>query len=397
MIPRLLFVSFVFVTLAVTAIDALSSSLLRPPTSGVSRRGQRLLQLHARESSNELLSLLSSNTGEEDEDEGSIKHAISVLETSFRSSNNFTDNERNDPNRFDPLIGLYEVKSVLTTDKRDNPVGGKWTRKNGLAQRLFRTRTMFQHLVPFNATGLSRLENAVAEAVNVISLDALDGLLRITIILRGDATPLSSEELIQMNTNRTITPLTNLAVRAHFDPPRVFFGKRKKGKEYSYLALKLGPVSSVILDTTFYDKMVRVGMGGTSGTRFVFTATTVEEAREYEALLSQPSSGNKVKVLTRLGGIMAASLYVAFGSRAGAGKLGVYASKLASAIANAKITAAALGLVGKWKPWIVNGMRTIAGITSVISGIAMALILFSSGGIEKDGIAMPGSSSPSPK
>merc|ERR1712086_657640 len=185
--------------------------------------------------------------------------------------------------------------------------------------------------------------------------------------------PLSSEELIQMNTNRTITPLTNLAVRAHFDQPRIFFGKRKKGKEYSYLALKLGPISSVILDTTFYDKMVRVGMGGTSGTRFVFTATTVEEAREYEALLSQPTSGNKKKVLTRLSGVMAASLYVAFGSRAGAGKFGLYASKLASVIANVRITATALGLVEIWKPWLAIGTRTIAGMTSVISGIAMAL------------------------
>mmetsp|Transcript_864 Transcript_864/g.1780 ORF Transcript_864/g.1780 Transcript_864/m.1780 type:complete len:258 (-) Transcript_864:162-935(-) len=255
---------------------------------------------------------------------------------------------------------------------------------------------MFQHLVPFNATGLSlalRSETAVAEAINVISLDALDGLLRIAIILRGDAVPLSLEERLQLNTNRTITPLTNLVVRAYFDPPRIFFGKRKKGNNYSYLPLKLGPTSSVLLDTTFYDSKVRVGMGGTSGTRFVFTSTAEEEAKEYEALLNQPSSGNKRKVLTRLCAIMAASLYVAFGRSVGADKLlEIYASKAASIIANAKITAAALGLVKTLKPWTMIGMRIMAGVSSVISGIALLLILFSSGGIERDGMER----SPSP-
>mmetsp|Transcript_21099 Transcript_21099/g.36289 ORF Transcript_21099/g.36289 Transcript_21099/m.36289 type:complete len:205 (+) Transcript_21099:362-976(+) len=204
-----------------------------------------------------------------------------------------------------------------------------------------------------------------------------------------------------MNTNRTITPLSNLAVRAYFDPPRIFFGKRKKTNtnDYSYLPLQFGPTSSVILDTTYYDKAVRVGMGGTSGTRFVFTSTTDEEAREYEALLDiNPSSSiNKRKALTRLSGILAVSLYVMFGQhRMGADvkRLGRYASKVASALADAKmVTATVGGLVQKLTPWAVAGTRVIAAVTSLLSGIAMLLILFSTGGIERDG--MP-SSSPSP-
>jgi hypothetical protein len=56
----------------------------------------------------------------------------------------------------------------------------------------------------------------------VVSLDAFDGLLRVTVILRGDAVPLSIEERFQMNANRTIAPLTNLAVQAVFDQPRIF-------------------------------------------------------------------------------------------------------------------------------------------------------------------------------
>merc|ERR1712194_589811 len=96
--PPVLFV-VVFVTSAVTTIGALGVSRtlqasstvpspLRLPTSGVSIRGQRLLQLqlHARASSNELLSLLSSNTGEKVQNEDNIKGAISALESSFRSS-----------------------------------------------------------------------------------------------------------------------------------------------------------------------------------------------------------------------------------------------------------------------------------------------------------------------
>ena len=98
---------------------------------------------------------------------------------------------------------------------------------------------------------LSTNYNSVAEAVNVVSLDALNGLLRIAVILRGDAVPLSSDELLELNSNRTITPLTNLAVRAYFDPPRIYFGKRKDINKYSYLPLQLGPTSSVILDTTY--------------------------------------------------------------------------------------------------------------------------------------------------
>ena len=56
----------------------------------------------------------------------------------------------------------------------------------------------------------------------VVLLDAFDGLLRVTVILRGDAVPLSIEERFRMNANRTIAPLTNLAVRAAFDQPRIF-------------------------------------------------------------------------------------------------------------------------------------------------------------------------------
>mmetsp|Transcript_16348 Transcript_16348/g.29500 ORF Transcript_16348/g.29500 Transcript_16348/m.29500 type:complete len:460 (+) Transcript_16348:48-1427(+) len=392
---------------------------------------QHQLQLQAHElPSDELLSLLSSsvsdtttttdvdsgaddNNDQKDENEDKIKNAIASLESSFLSSSTSSNNNK----RFQPLIGLYEVTKVLPTKKGDNPVGGKWTRKNGLAQKLFRTRTTFQHLLPLEEPQTAtrseskeeKTEVAVAQAVNVVSLDALNGLLRITVILRGDAIPLSSDERFQLNTdaNRTIAPLTDLAVRAYFDPPRIYFGKRrkkslKKGEggddEYSYLPLQIGPSSSVILDTTYCDKMVRIGMGGTSGTRFVFTTTEVEEAKEYEGLLNLSSKGNKGKVLRRLVMTLAVSLYYAVFGNDGVGKITTCVSRLASrfvkaAGSNAKITAFGLGVVAKMKPWAMTGMRIAAGLTSIVSGIAMLLILFSSGGIERDGVSQ---SSPSP-
>lgn len=388
-----LLIGFIFSSAAVVTIDAFSSPSLNIGRVSM-RRGNRL-QLQAHQLSDELISLLSAEKDDQDDDK--VKSAVTSLESTFHSSSDITtDEENDDPSRFDPLIGLYEVKSVLSKNKKDNPVGGKWTRSNGLAQKLFQTRATFQHLLPFNATGQVRSEEAVAEAINIVGLDALGGLLRATVILRGDAVPLSSEELCEMNTNRTITPLTNLAVRAYFDPPRIFFGKRTKGNKYSYLPLQIGPNSSVVLDTTYYDKLVRIGMGGTSGTRFVFTSTAVEEAKEYEALLKIPYA-KKRKVIGSLVGIMAASLYVALGrSSVGLNKLGLYASKAARVIANAKLTASALSFVKSTRPLIITGMRIVAGMTSVLSGIAMLLVLFSSGGIERDGVSRSQQTPPSP-
>ncbi|KAL7524838.1 hypothetical protein ACHAWF_001106, partial [Thalassiosira exigua] len=198
--------------------------------------------------SDRLLSLLAAD--ESDQDEGAVREEISSLEASFRASRDgAVADADDDEGRFDPLLGLYGVAAVLTRNPKDNPVGGKWTRKKGWAHRLFRTRTPYQHLLPCNSTGLSggfekekdaaaeAAEKAVAEAVNVISLDALGGLFRIAVVLRGDATPLSSEELRSTNANRTdssaaeadsLAPLSDLAVRANFDAPRIYLGRRKE-------------------------------------------------------------------------------------------------------------------------------------------------------------------------
>ena len=388
--------------------------------------------------SKKLLSLLSSSGNNSTDDEVGkpkllVKNEIAILESEFQHMSDPCNNDTfSSLSRFEPLLGLYEVKSVITSNPKENPVGGKWTRSNGVVQKYFTTRSAFQHLLPFNATGQSlssslssssssasssspppSLLSPVAEAVNVVSLDAFNGTFRITIVLRGDVVPLSSGERQERNTMNQTSPtsitvpiqLSNLAVRAYFDPPRIYFGKRRRcnrwkeeergstgascgggalgSNEYSYFPLQLGPVSSVILDTTYYDKEVRIGMGGTSGTRFVFASTNKEEANEYQALLKIPYV-KKYKVATMLGLLLAASLNVAFPDMLGRSFTSRLMSKAAAILASPPGTVPLASSMARSPLRLGMRLFRLAGGTiSVFSAMALIAILVSSGGIER--------------
>jgi hypothetical protein len=224
------------------------------------------------------------------------------------------DEEGGNSSRFAPLIGLYDVSFVRTVREGDNPVGGKWTRKDGLAQKLLRTRRSFQHVLPVNSTGLGSTAATVAapggdrpvvgEVVNVVSLDALWGLLRTTIILRGDAVPLNQTERV----TGTVQPLSSLAVRALFDAPRIVLGRTGR-----LLNINVGPRSSVVLDSPYVDDKIRLGLGGISGTRFVFERCPEkdDEANEFRALLAK-KPWSKFKTLTGLSALTGMGLYGAY-------------------------------------------------------------------------------------
>ncbi len=144
-------------------------------------------------------------------------------------------------------------------------------------------------------------------------------------------------------------------------------------------------MSSVVLDTTYCDRLVRIGRGGTSGTCFLFASTNAKEASEYAALMTIPTVKRR-SAIGKMGMIMAASLYITFGC-AGAEKLVPYASMLKSAIANSEITAATLRFRKRSRPLTFMALRIFGGITSAMSGILMMVLLFSSGGIKRDGVS----------
>lgn len=231
-----------------------------------------------------------------------IKQVISNLEKEYA----VTKTDHDDISRFEPLIGYYNVSYVQSVKENDNPVGGKWTRNNNRVKRqLIHTRRTLQHILPVNTTGLMNRgdkRSVVAEAVNVISLDVFWKLIRLSVILRGDAKSLSKEERDEIQNKRkdvrSIQPtLSNLAVRAYFDPPRIIVGK--SGRFFNF---QIGPPSSVVLDTSYIDEKVRIGVGGTSGTRFVFKKCSEDDndAKEFFSLL-QRRPMNRSTLLAFLG------------------------------------------------------------------------------------------------
>lgn len=287
-------------------------------------------QIHSVSKTDELLDLVRSEVSKEPKTAARIGTIIDDLETTYKSP---SDDSKD---RFQNLIGNYNVSYVKSIQAGDNPVGGKWTRSNGIAQRILRTRRTLQHILPVNTTGIGASvsrngETVVGEAVNVISLEALFGLVHLTVVLRGDAVPLTMEE--RTNATRVVQPLTSQAVKALFDSPRIILGKT--GRIFN---INIGPDSLVLLDTNYCDDKIRIGMGGTSGTRFVFARCSEgdDEAEEYMKLL-QRKPAKKKKALLVLGAIASTGAYgaVAKGARLIGGTLCVASVLFGTLIATA--------------------------------------------------------------
>ena len=210
-----------------------------------------------------------------------------------------------DDNPFANLRGLYEVSFVKTLQEGENPVGGAWTRKTGLLSKLFKQRRSFQHILGKNETGYSSGDfAAVGEVVNVISLCALWSCVRATVLLRGDILPLTSSERAQ----EKYKSLTQRAVRAVFDSPRIVFGRTGR-----LVNINVGPKTSLVLDTPYVDEKARIGVGARSGTRFVFRRCPLSdvEANEFRSLLSRRPA-RKTKVFATLAAVTAAGVTSAF-------------------------------------------------------------------------------------
>ena len=259
----------------------------------------------------------------ERDNKSEIRQLIQQLEDSYvapplliagsSSADSTTTSSSSSSQIFNKLIGYYNVSYTIKLEDdntdTDNPVGGKWTKSNGIAQQLLSTKRSMQHVLPTNTTGLllssttnnTQHNNVVAEAINVIILRAFWGLFHVHVLLRGDAIPAvddppkrprskkkkkkKDKEDDLVASRAKLPTLSNRAVRVYFDPPRIVletFGKRQ------LFNLNVGPTSSVVLDTTYVDNdKLRIGMGGTSGTRFVFSKCDETKDTEVKECINQ--------------------------------------------------------------------------------------------------------------
>jgi hypothetical protein len=271
-----------------------------------------------------------------------IKDLIEQLTTTSSNTTMDDDDDDNDEAKFlDDLIGYYNVSYTLTSNSKDNPVGGKWTR----SQSLWNIKRTMQHVLPLNS---EKNDAAVAQVVNLIYLECLWGILPIWIILRGDAVLISKdnneqvqEQYSKKKRQQLVPNLSKRTVRAYFDKPRIALGK---------VLISFGPTSSVVLDTPYMDNRIRLGVGGTSGTKFVFRRLPKDDKEAIDAwkwILEKPSMITKN---------------------------------------NSSLSLLIVGLLSSYGWTILRGVsKYVSGISAFLSFASLGLVLSSTGGIETRG------------
>lgn len=179
---------------------------------------------------------------------------------------------------FTALVGNYSVACTLPAHADERPVGGRWNARWTVLQA-------WQHILPPSSDNDKQADKdtprPVAEVVNMIAL-RLFSLVTIHVLLRGPAYPLMDRP----------TGLSPRTVRAQFAPPRIVLARR--------WAMTIGPPSSVVLDTPYVDDRIRLGVGGTSGSRFVFVRTR-NDVDDWRTLYHIRPVGQQ----TLVGGLMA--------------------------------------------------------------------------------------------
>ena len=155
----------------------------------------------------------------------------------------------------------------------------------------------------------SSKSSAIAQVINVITLSLFFEILPVTILLRGECVPLSKDDNEQVKEQYSkkkrqelVPNISSRAVRAYFDQPRIAIGKK---------LFAFGPTSSVVLDTTYIDDRIRIGVGGTSGTKFIFSRLQKDdkEALAWKWLLEQPTAITKKKAAFFMGLLCGLSCY----------------------------------------------------------------------------------------
>jgi len=175
--------------------------------------------------------------------------------------------------RLDPFKDpqLYRKCTVAyvgqESSDKSNAAGGKFRGRVGRA--VFRVDELYQHILKDDARGVI--------AVNMI-LFRVFGLLPGCAILKGDVSRVSRQN--------------KLRARAAFDPPVLAFGALERG---TFLSFRVGPESTVELDTTFLGRQVRISRGASTGTAFVFQPTHPQDqmADLWEQVLARKAIGSR--------------------------------------------------------------------------------------------------------
>jgi hypothetical protein len=269
----------------------------------------------------------------------------------------------------------------------------------------------------------------VAQVVNAIKLDCLWGLVCLWVVLRGDAVPLWSDQAVKRSPTTTSTTgddddgaatsdkdggrtertnrkrespstppplkllpgLSNRAVRVYFDKPRIGIrlgrfggggsGTRETGRwPRLQSVLSLGPTSSVVIDTPYFDDRIRLGKGGTSGSQFVFVrvdgTADLEAVEGWRWVVSNgdtdgerpPQSSSGSGVLTQRKLLLRCALW---------GAMWALTYRTLSAI---QPSPPARHLTG-----VIVAIKWIAAISTLASGTSLLWLSFSKGGIETRG------------
>ena len=166
------------------------------------------------------------------------------------------------------LYGNFEVAYVDSGDvqeQRGNPAGGGF--RGNLAKFIYNTDGIYQHILK-NPTGDGPL------IVNYVS-GVLFGLIPLAVILRGVARKLAEKEKNAIS-KKYNTVLSEATVRANFEPPLLAVGSRR-----FLLPVRIGPQSSVVLDTPYLSNSVRLGVGS-RGSLFAFTRTEASKSDQWK-------------------------------------------------------------------------------------------------------------------
>ena len=169
----------------------------------------------------------------------------------------------------DPLLfGNYDVAFVATSRaqaQEGNPAGGRF--RGRLGRLLYRNEGLYQNIL--------RDTEGRTLAVNYIR-GRLFSRVPLSVILRGVVAPLAPVDRAALTTKYG-TPLSAGTVRADFEPPLVTLGG---------IGLRVGPPSSVVLDTPYVDAAMRLGVGS-RGSTFLFKRTSDALADGWKADLAR--------------------------------------------------------------------------------------------------------------